>query len=73
MEVPRAAKCPVFGAATIPIRWGLPSAKSMEDAELGKVFLGGCLVSPIQPDRVCTGTEQHFLRKGVVFSSNEES
>jgi hypothetical protein len=45
----------------------------MEEAEEGKVFLGGCLISPRQPDRVCTGAEQHFLRDGAPFSSDEES
>jgi hypothetical protein len=71
MVVPRAPKCPVCGEVTIPIKYGLTSAEMMEQAEEGKVFLGGCLVSPIQPDRVCTGTEPHFLRKGARFWSEE--
>jgi hypothetical protein len=69
----RAPKCPVCGAATIPVRRGFPSAKTMEEAEEGKVFLGGCLISPKQPDRICTGTEQHFLRDGQLFSMEEDS
>ena len=36
-----------------PIVYGYPSAKMWEDAEAGKVVIGGCVVDGASPSKVC--------------------
>ena len=46
--------CPRCSSSKVlPIVYGYPSEDLMAEAEAGKVRLGGCIVSPGDPDRAC--------------------
>ena len=46
--------CPSCGAAELaPIVYGLPGSELEEKAMRGDVVLGGCVVTPEQPDTAC--------------------
>ena len=49
------AQCPVCGKSdkVIPIAYGLPNLEMFEEAELGKIFLGGCLITEDMPLHHC--------------------
>lgn len=37
----------------VPIVYGYPSMEMVDDAEAGKLRLGGCIVGPESPDYAC--------------------
>ncbi|OVE76611.1 hypothetical protein BVX98_05525 [bacterium F11] len=41
-----------WGIRLIPVVYGFPSQELIKEAEAGQVELGGCIISPIGPDRV---------------------
>jgi hypothetical protein len=47
--------CPVCNKSdkVIPIAYGLPSLEMFEESELGKIFLGGCLITEDMPLHHC--------------------
>lgn len=48
-------KCPQCGNATVlPIVYGMPGPELWEEAQQGKVLLGGCCIGPFEPDHQCT-------------------
>ncbi len=54
MTSDRPRTCPQCHAeAVVPIVYGLPGPELMEDAEAGRVALGGCMVSPDNPRWSC--------------------
>jgi hypothetical protein len=48
-------KCPKCKSTedVILIQYGYPSKRMIEDRECGKIILGGCIVSPENPDWYC--------------------
>jgi hypothetical protein len=47
-------RCPRCGSAdVVPIVYGLPSRKMIEDCHAGRIALGGCCVFPHYPDHLC--------------------
>jgi predicted Zn-ribbon and HTH transcriptional regulator len=52
METP--ATCPRCGSGDVlPIVYGMPGSEMTEESLVGKVALGGCVVFPGAPDRLC--------------------
>ena len=52
--------CPKCGSLdVVPILYGLPGPKGMEEGDRGKIFLGGCCVGESDPRKHCKacGTE----------------
>lgn len=49
----RKRKCPVCGGKVARIVYGMPGPDLMDDAQQGKVILGGCCISDHDPDRGC--------------------
>ena len=50
----RLGRCVQCGSRMTPIVYGYPSAKMREDAEAGKVVIGGCVVyQGASPAKVC--------------------
>jgi hypothetical protein len=48
------ATCPRCGSGNVrPILYGMPGPEMTEDSMAGKVALGGCVVFPEAPDRLC--------------------
>lgn len=64
---PKGPICPVCGHPGIRIAYGLPGPEMIDSAEAGRIALGGCVVSGIDPDWACTGPEQHVWRSGEEF------
>jgi hypothetical protein len=53
--------CPSCGSnAVIPIVYGMPGGELMDQAEAGKVALGGCCISDNDPDLRCTECGQQW-------------
>lgn len=52
MGTPR--KCRECGTKLVPIVYGMPGPELFDEAERGKVMLGGCCIMPINPTRGCT-------------------
>ena len=46
-------ECPVCGREMVPVVYGYPSAQMMRDDEVGRVVLGGCVVTGIGPRWAC--------------------
>jgi hypothetical protein len=54
-------RCPSCGhAEVIPIAYGLPGPEMQAAVERGEIALGGCIVSPENPNWRCTECEQAF-------------
>lgn len=66
-----AATCPICGAKTLEIVYGMPSAQTFEAAERGELRLGGCMVFNDEPDRICTGSPGHYLLNGRFLGTEE--
>ena len=49
----RKRKCPACGGKVVPIVYGMPGERLMQDADDGKVILGGCCILDFSPDRGC--------------------
>lgn len=45
--------CEACGLPMVPIVYGLPDPETMQEAEEGKVSLGGCLIEIDQPKYTC--------------------
>ncbi len=52
MGTPR--KCPDCGTKLVPIVFGMPNEQGIQEAQEGKIILGGCCMMPINPTRGCT-------------------
>ncbi|MBE1534691.1 hypothetical protein [Actinomadura algeriensis] len=52
--------CPHCGGAPIPIVYGLPGSDLFEEAERGKVVLGGCVVWEGNPRWHCSACGHGF-------------
>jgi hypothetical protein len=55
--------CPKCGSLdVVPIMYGLPTQKAMDEADRGKIFLGGCCIGERDPQKHCKacGEEFHF-------------
>ena len=50
----RLKRCPNCGGRFIRIVYGLPSVKAQKEAQVGKVVLWGCVVSPDDPIAKCS-------------------
>ena len=53
--------CPLCGAPVVPVVYGMPGTELFEQSDRGEVVLGGCVVVPRGPDRVCRGPGAHDL------------
>ncbi len=58
-------KCPACGQATaIPVVYGLPDPELMDEAEAGRVALGGCcIIGDELPDYRCTACGHEFPKQ----------
>lgn len=53
--------CPKCGERSgVEIICGYPTVDLFERAELGEIFLGGCVLTEDQPDRHCTACEHEW-------------
>lgn len=50
---PDRPRCPVCGAASVPIVYGLPDVELFDAADRGEVALGGCIVGDDDPTHEC--------------------
>jgi hypothetical protein len=54
--------CPRCGSRDVlPIVYGLPGPELTEESIAGRVALGGCLVGPESPDRMCQNCRHKWL------------
>ena len=54
-------KCPKCNSTNIvPILYGYPNAKGIEDVEAGKMVLGGCLRRGNDPKHYCKDCKHKF-------------
>jgi DNA-directed RNA polymerase subunit RPC12/RpoP len=59
--------CPKCGSQDIiNIVYGYPLPSTTKKAERGEIFLGGCCVSPDNPDFKCRGCGKEFLKREVL-------
>lgn len=49
----RKRKCPQCGGKVVPIVYGMPGPGLWLESEEKRVILGGCCISPRDPDRGC--------------------
>ncbi len=56
--------CPICGGKVVRILYGEPSHETFEQAEQGKLILGGCCISEESPDWECISCHHQF-RKGI--------
>jgi hypothetical protein len=57
--------CPGCGAGdVVPIAYGYPSAELRAAHEVGRVALGGCVVSDAEPDLQCRCCHRDFRSTG---------
>lgn len=64
-------KCPVChkNDQVVRIIYGYPSEKTMEDAEKGLIYIGGCIISNNSPKWYCKRDEKEF---GNNFRGNND-
>lgn len=54
-------KCPFCGKRnTIPIQYGMPIYEAFLDEQLGKIKLGGCIITENNPSRYCKDCKKSF-------------
>jgi len=54
-------KCPFCGKRhTIPIQYGMPTHEAFLDEQVGKIKLGGCIISEDNPSRYCKDCHKTF-------------
>lgn len=54
-------KCPCCGSINVVrICYGLPTEKAREEADQGKIVLGGCCVDPTNPRWHCRDCEEQW-------------
>jgi len=64
--------CPQYGSKnTLRIIYGYPSYELFEEAEQGKVMLGGCCITDDSPEFACKDCNKEWNRKEVVEISYE--
>ena len=61
---PEGPPCPICGRPGVPIEYGMPGPEMVDEAEAGRIVLGGCVVTGYDPDWACTGPERHVWRVG---------
>ncbi|MDA8226311.1 MAG: hypothetical protein M0T74_01135 [Desulfitobacterium hafniense] len=60
-------KCPKCGSTnSVHIVYGMPSNELYQEAQVGKVKLGGCLLDPSNPEYVCKDCEHEWNRVQAV-------
>ena len=57
-DVPPRCEC---GTTLIPVIYGLPGPKLFRDAEKGKIHLGGCVITSLEPLGWCSNCEKQIL------------
>ena len=58
--------CPRCGSVNVlPIVYGMPNPEVREDSMAGKVALGGCVVFPEAPDRLCQNCGHEWRADGA--------
>ena len=60
METPKCPKCQ-NNKDVVPIGYGLPGPEMSEEAIMGKIRLGGCIIDDSSPDWYCKKCELEFL------------
>ena len=65
--------CPLCGGALIPIVYGYPGPGLMDEADAGRVRLGGCVVMGNDPAWECTVCERSFNTDLTEAAEGEES
>ena len=59
-----ATTCPRCGSGDVlPIMYGMPGPEMTRDSLAGRVALGGCVLVPDAPDRLCQNC-RHRWREG---------
>ena len=57
-------QCPQCGAKkVVPIVYGMPAESTIEEAEKGKLALGGCIVTDDDPSWKCTVCDAHIYHE----------
>ena len=58
MRTRKPTKCPQCGNKTVlPIAYGMPGPELWEESEQGRVLIGGCIITPNQPNKACTSCD----------------
>jgi len=66
-------KCPKCGSRdNVPILYGLPIGEAFEQEKAGKIKLGGCLVSPENPNRYCRNCGNEWKHGAVKFEDDSD-
>jgi len=57
-------RCPVCGAAMVPIEYGMPGPEMQEASERGEIILGGCcIIEGAMPEWGCRACEEVRYRE----------
>ena len=64
MKKPKCPKCDSV-SKVVRIKYGYPSFEMSEDAEKGKVKLGGCMATEEDPDWHCKKCEYEWNSKNI--------
>lgn len=54
-------KCPDCGNKLVEIVYGMPGSDVIKQVEKGEVFLGGCMVSDVNPKYHCNTCERSYF------------
>ncbi len=77
MNEPAAPKqrCPSCAELVVPlpIVYGYPSPELMEEAEAGRVRIGGCVISADDPEYECPSCHEAITGGGAEEPDSEES
>lgn len=68
----KGSTCPACTKAKlVPIIYGFPIGKTLQDFELGLASLGGCVTTGGDPELNCLSCEARFMRDGELVAANE--
>ncbi len=68
----KGSTCPACAKAKlVPIAYGFPMGKTVQDSELGILSIGGCVVTGNDPELECRGCKEKFMRNGEWVLINE--
>ena len=68
----KGSTCPTCNKAKlVPIVYGLPIGKMVQEAELGIISIGGCCVTGNDPELECLSCKEKFMRNGERVLLNE--